>query len=114
MNVPLLFVPLVSALLLPEGLELLVRFRVIRLEAQVDGDGVTHTPCMGLLQSLDDLFPHPERKGERHLVVGRHPEDPVAVARKDHLRLSRLLSLDYDVGAISAAREVARKTPSLL
>src|SRR4030067_759140 len=98
MNVPLLFVPLLFAMLLPEGLELLERFRVFRLIQQVDGDRVPHASCVGFLQSLDDLFPHHEWKGERHLVVGRHSEYPVAVARQDHLRLPAPFSLDQHTG----------------
>src|SRR3972149_4307026 len=114
MNVTLLFVPLLFAMLLPEGLELLERFRVFRLITQVDGNRVTYASCVGFLQSLDDLFPHPEWKSERHLVVGRHSEYPVAVARQDHLRLPGLFPLDHDVGAVPAAGEVAFQASPLL
>src|SRR5512134_2799532 len=97
----------------PEFFELLVRLGVFGLVAKINGNRVADASRVGLLEAFDHLFRHREGEGEGHLVIGRHSEDPVPVARKDHLRLAGLLPLDHDVGAVAAAGEIALEATSL-
>src|SRR5215469_2943154 len=66
---------------------------------------IADASSLGPLEATDELVGPRPRQREGHLFVLRAGEDPVAVARQDHLRFARSKRHDEMVGAIHTCCE---------
>src|SRR5919204_7008654 len=80
--------------------QLLVLARVAGREAHVLGDRVADSALVGAAQAGDDFVGVTARHGEDHLVVLSQPEDAVAGAGQDVLRLVVEHGADDDLRAV--------------